>query len=342
MVVAAGLHAVNIKTGEGWDYNTPTGKNLNVATTGGEIAGAVVGGIVGGIIGSIIGSMLTGGGFIMVPIYNYNALKTGDEVIRDIASNAIVNKDFIYFASKDTIAKLNKHTGQMAWKTSFDKDITSNSFIFLNGTSLYMINKGFAFRGQTQINYGKTFIAAFDALTGKQRYLQLLNPDDGPVIDFKLIDNEIYLLYKNTVGKYDMESGKEIFGKIFSKAVIGNLDYFAGNQFFISNKDGSFLNIDQYDLSTIQIYTTTKKIITLDDQLNVINTIKDENTGVWYARYKDYDLIAKDKKTFIINSNGERIAEIEATSDAFIIDNILYNKIFRSFIAIDLQKIINR
>jgi outer membrane protein assembly factor BamB len=342
LVAAAGLHSINIKTGEGWDYNTPTGKNLNVTPTSGEIAGAVVGGIIGGLIGGLIAGAITGGFYVTYPIYNYNALKTGSDVISGIASNVLINNDFIYFASKDTLTKLNKHTGQPTWKCTFEKDITSNSFIFLNGNELYMINNGFAFRGQSQIDYGKPFIAAFNATTGKQKYLQLLNKNDGPVIDFKLIDNEIYLLFKNAIGKYDLESGKQILETTFSKAVIGDLEYFAGNQYFIANRDDSFLFIDQYDLSTIQIYTTTRKIITLDEQFNVMHTINYENIGVYYEQYKDYYLIENDKKTFLVNTDGERVAEFEATANAFIMDNILYDKQFRSIIAIDLQNIITK
>ena len=336
LVAAAGLHSININTGEGWDYNTPTGKNLNVTPSGTEITGAVIGGLIGGLVGGLIGGVIGGS------LTNYGALITGSEVIRDIASNTLINNDFIYFASKDTLTKLNKHTGQPTWKCTFEKDITSNSFIFLNGNELYMINNGFAFRGQRQIDYGKPFIAAFNATTGKQKYLQLLNKNDGPVIDFKLIDNEIYLLFKNAIGKYDLESGKQILETTFSKAVIGDLEYFAGNQYFIANRDDSFLFIDQYDLSTIQIYTTTRKIITLDEQFNVMHTINYENIGVYYEQYKDYYLIENDKKTFLVNTDGERVAEFEATANAFIMDNILYDKQFRSIIAIDLQNIITK
>jgi len=205
-----------------------------------------------------------------------------------------------------------------------------------------MINNGFAIQGGQQIDYGKPFIAAFDALTGKQKYRVLVNKANGAIIDYKLIDNELYLLFKQVIAMYDIETGTLLSEKSLPKDGYCEYSFPDESRFFVSNHHGNFEKLDQVEIEKVHIYSHKSGIFAIDEQLNISYTIKYEKIGEYYLSFENYKLIANNNKTFIINNDGLIIAAIEATSNAFIIDDILYDKRDRSFVAIDLKNIISK
>ncbi|MDP4107461.1 MAG: PQQ-binding-like beta-propeller repeat protein, partial [Bacillota bacterium] len=104
IVVAAGLHAINVKNGKGWDYNTITGKKDYSETAAANAVGIAAG-------------LLTGTFF----------MSTGHNLVRDLVSNTLVDSSFIYFASKEQLAKIDKQSGNIIWKYSFPNDLASKS-----------------------------------------------------------------------------------------------------------------------------------------------------------------------------------------------------------------------
>ena len=59
-----------------------------------------------------------------------------------------------------------------------------------------------------------------------------------------------------------------------------------------------------------------------------------------FLHYNTHQLIANGEKTFLINNEGKIIAELNVTSNAFLLDGILYDKRDHSFVAIDLKKVV--
>ncbi|NPA35698.1 MAG: PQQ-binding-like beta-propeller repeat protein, partial [Chlorobi bacterium] len=152
MIVAAGLHSINIKNGKGWDYETITGKKDYTETIATNVAGAA--------LGILTGTFVTA---------------TGHNLVHDAVSNVIIDSLYIYFSSAEQLAKINKNSGEVIWKYSFPKKFASKSTIFVEDSLIYMINNGYAFMGYRELNFGKPFIAAFDKETGKQKYLSTIN-----------------------------------------------------------------------------------------------------------------------------------------------------------------------
>ena len=287
LAIASGLHAINIITGEGWDYNAMTGKN------------------------------------------QYEGM----------ASNVLIDSAFIYFASKDQIVKLDKHTGKIEWKNRLQYE-SAKSLIFMNDSVVYMINYAYAFFGVSQSDIGSAFVAAFDRQTGKQRYFSFSTYNYGAVKGFKILEKEIILLFRNRVVKYDMNTGTKISEKKFLKKEFGQIRYFVGNRVFITNNNGDLVNLAQSDSTKMHFYTSQNEIVSIDNQLNVIDRMDFDSTGIYFLRYNDYKFIVKDKKTYVINNEGKTVAEIEITTNAFIIDNILYDRKEKSFITINLKTLL--
>jgi len=333
MVVAAGLHTINIKTGEGWDYNTVTGEGKESESYPGMAFG-VMGAMLGGLIGALIGSIIDA---------EISSAINGGGIIRDFASNALLSKDFIYFASKEKLVKIHKESGIILWKTELPKEMTSKSSLFMDDKFVYMVNYGYATQSGRKIYYGKTFIAAFDKLTGKEKYLTLTN-HHGQILDYKQIDNEIYLLFSNVIAKYSLETGNLIFEKKIQKNENENFQNFADDKTFllvknIDNGQYSFFNFAQIASKDLHANTNQGRIISIDNEINITKIIGVGNYGINYLYHDDYKLISKENKTFVIDYYGKIIAELDVSSNAFIVNDILYDKKEKSFIAIDLKNL---
>ena len=298
IVVASGIHEINIYNGKGWDYNAVTGKS--------DATGLLY---------------FTGG----------------------LASNALLENDYIYFASKEQIVKLDKHSGNIEWKYPFrNNDLISNSSIFVDDKFIYMVNKGLVATAFSQFDFGRVFFAAFDKQTGEEKYLSLINSDNRPIKDFQLLDKDIYLLCQNKIVKCNIESGFQTLEKEFRKEKFGSIRYFTGNRVFVNNQNDDFYHLAQNDPKKLYCFTTQNKILILDNQLNVTNTIDYENAGIYFLRFLDYKFIAKKNQTFIVNKEGKKIAELNISSNAFIIGDILYEKRDKYFVFIDLKRFLTK
>lgn len=317
VVVAAGLHTIDIRTGNGWDYNTVTGKK--------DYKGTVAANALGAVSGLLTGTFL---------------MSTGHNLVRDLVSNALVDSSNIYFASKEQLVKLDKQSGEALWKFPFSINLASKSSIFIKDSIIYMVNKGMAFMGYRQLDFGKPFFAAFNKQTGQKIFLSIINNKDGPILNFQVHKNEIYLVFKNRIVKYSIKTGAKIIEKEFPKHNFGELKYFVGNQVFITLKNGSLLNLRQSDSSKVFVYTNKDKILSLDQNLNIARRFDRSAFSICYQYTRGLKFIAKGENTYIIDGKGKTIAKIGVTSNAFLIDNTLYDTQGKSFITIDLTKII--
>ena len=267
-------------------------------------------------------------------------MSTGHNLVRDVVSNSLVDSLYIYLASKEQLVKIDKQTGEVAWNYPFPNDLASKSSIFMNDSVVFMVNKGYAFMGYRQLDFGKPFIAAFDRETGKQKYLSLINVKKDPILGFKILQEEVYLVFKNRIAKYSIQTGNQILEKEFPEDNFRELKYFVGNQVFVTNDNNDLVSLPQSDTSKVFVFTNQGKTLSIDSQLNVADTIDYEDLSIYYLRTADLKFIAKDKQTLIIDNEGKQIAEIEASTNAFLIGDTLYDKRDKSFIAIDLKEII--
>jgi outer membrane protein assembly factor BamB len=319
VIVSSGLHTINLKDGTGWDYHTITGKNDYTGTAIANAAGVAAG-------------LLTGT-FVM---------STGHNVVRDIVSNVLVDSTDLYFSSREKLSRIDKQTGNVIWSHPFPNDLPSKSSIFFDDSLVFMINRGFAFMGYRQLDFGKPFIAAFDKKSGKQVFLTLIDGKEDQVLGFKIKENELYLVFKNRMSKYSKSSGNLITDEAFSAEEFGELNNFIGNQVYITDENNSFSCLPESDTTQVFVFTNNNKILAVDSQLNVTKTINYEDLSIYYLRSDDYKFIAKENQTWILDLNGLKVAEIEATSNAFLIGNTLYDQQNDSFIAIDLTEILKK
>jgi len=319
IVIADGLHSININTGDGWDYTA--------ITTEKDYSKVAVANAIGIGLGILTGTFV---------------ITTGYDVVRDLISNTLVDDEFIYFASKEEIVKINKQSGEVIWEYPQPQGMASKSSLLMDDSVVYLINKGYAFLGNKQVNFGKTFIAAFDKQTGKQKYLSWINVKNNPVLSSQLLDNAICLIHKDKITKYNKETGGQIIESniLLKDPNVGELKHFVGDRVFITDSNDDLLCLAQSDSTKIFVYTSQNKIILFDNLLNITDTIEHKDVSINYLHTKKYNFFTKGGKTLIVNNEKKKIAEVEISLNAFIIDNVLYDKQDRSFVVIDLEELI--
>ena len=86
VVVAAGLHSINLRNGVGWDYNTITGRKDYTETVLTNAAGVALGVLTGAFVTS-----------------------TGHNLVREVVSNVLLDSSSFYFASREKISKVDRN-----------------------------------------------------------------------------------------------------------------------------------------------------------------------------------------------------------------------------------------
>jgi hypothetical protein len=318
VAVAGGLHAINVKNGKGWTYTAITGKR--------DYGGAVAANAIGATVGVLTGT------YVVTP---------GANLIKDLVSNTLLDSTSIYMASSEEIAKIDKQTGRIDWKFSFQKDVVSKSFLMMGDSIIYMFNEGIAFMGYRQLDFGKPFFAAFNRKTGEQLFLTMTDSKEGPILNYRVKNEEAFLIFKNKIMKYSAITGEKLAEKDFTKEGFGEMRNLLGFNVFITKKVGEYVNLLQSDTTNIHVLTSLKKTLAIDTDLNITNIFDYEELNIFYERSKNYYFIAKDKsKTIVINKDGKQISEIEASLNTLLIGKTLYDKRDKSYYRIDLSELL--
>ncbi|MDR0829348.1 MAG: hypothetical protein LBN95_04445 [Prevotellaceae bacterium] len=318
LVISNGLHQIDVNSGKGWSVAMKTSVG-----NGGAAAGAVLGGVLFGAIGGAIGGAMAG------------------DMAFGIESNLLYNNDFAYIASSEKIAKISLKNGEILWKTFFEKNEASSSYIFEDNRLIYMLNFGYAYQNidikKNRVKYGKSFVAAFDKENeGKTKFIYYLGKKEI-ISDFYFTENNIFLVINDNLKVFSKKQEKIINEKDFDY-----FDYFIEYEYFeyFINNAEKFVNLNDLDNTKVFAVTKNGNVISIDDELNIETILPSKDLYLNYLNTDNYRFISNNTETFIIDNFGSKIAEISASSDAVLIDNILYDKKDNCLISIDLTEIL--
>jgi hypothetical protein len=203
-----------------------------------------------------------------------------------------------------------------------------------------MINKGFAFMGYRQLDFGKPFFAGFNRNTGKQLFLSAIGEKKDQITGFKIYYDTVLLVFKDRVSKYSMSDGSFISEKTFDIQTLGELRYFIGGQTYLKT-DSIYNNLIFIDSTSHYLFTKTGKILVINDNLDVLNQIDYNQIYLYYLKTKDYKFLAKDNETTVIDNENKKVADFKASNNSMLIGSTLYDMQEKSFIEIDLNELIN-
>ncbi len=313
MLVAAGLHTIDLATGTGWDYNAITGSddytNTILANTAGVLLGALTG---------------------------YYSVYYGHDIITDVASNVIFDdQNQAYFASKDKLACLSGFDGSVLWNAEFPKRMTSKSSLFLRDSLVYMVNFGYAYLNGNRKDFGRPFIAAFNRYNGTQAYLSEVSTKESRVLDFLVSENEIVVLFKDRIASYSINDGQMIKETTLNTTASGNLMSFCGDQYYMPF-DSVYLSLTDHDPYNIYVFTDKKQVLTLDNAFSILNTTSENQYYTSYLEANGMLFIGKSRETIVIDLENRKIAEINISNKAFLMRNDLFDIQGRTLYQVDL------
>lgn len=315
IVASSGLHAVNLRTGRGWDYHALTGKK--------DYTGMVAANAAGLALGFLTGTFV---------------VTTGHDVVTDLVSNTLIDNDYIYFATREEIVKLNKNTGELAWQYPIPKDMGSQSALYLDDNSVYMINKGLGNLGNRKVKIGEPFVAAFNRETGVQEYFSFIKEKELQIISHEVINDQIFLLFANRIMVCSMADGQKLVTKDFNLGNKIGFEYFTGSNIFIE-RENKVLALFELWPENLFVVTTDGKVLSINSQLEIEETIEKDELMFYHNQYSGYKLISKADKCSVIDEAGNRVAELKATPGAIVNGDLLYDKAEKALIVVDLREV---
>lgn len=317
MIVAAGLHTVNLNTGEGWDFNTITGKKDYSGTAAANAAGLALGALTGSFV-----------------------LTTGYSLLSNIASNVVIDSSKnVFFASKLEISSIDK-SGKVLWSNPFINNLPSKSSLFIKDSMLYMLNRGYAMKGYKKVKYGDPFFAAFNKCTGKKNFMTSIE-NDNMIYDYRIISDNILIVQKNRLSIYSLITGDAIKSKDLNPGYFGNLGFIINNtETYLKEADSTFTNLQGRYPKCTPLYSDSQNIIMVNSNLEVDTMFNVSKLWYTHINTSDYKFISNKNYTYLINGNNEIISKVDITNDAFIVGRKLYDIRESLLYEIDLEKVL--
>lgn len=317
LVAVNGIQALELPTGNGWEYKAATSQKK----IGQMIAVNVIG---------ILSEVLFGGGMYQT---------TPDEVT-EMNSNMLIDTDNnIIYASRDKISKVND-SGEIIWSVPLSTKITSKSSLFLMDSTVYMINRGYAFYNGGFSMIGDPYFAAFNLNDGSQRYLNMIPEKKEFIRNFQVVNDMLFLVFENKIATYSLTDGSLLTEKIIGLEKGEQLDAFVESGIYVRQNDSTFMDMSAAYPDQNLMMTSENRVISLTDSLETLITYDKKDIFEKTIDNGNYMLLTNDEKEFIVcNLSGETVAKFQASPNMFVANNKLYAFDKDSFWELDLSSI---
>jgi outer membrane protein assembly factor BamB len=314
MVVSSGLHAINLHTGKGWDYEAVTGSKDYTKM-------AIMNGVGIGL-GLLTGVFVTSSGY---------------DVVKDLVSNVISDSTCFFIASKEELACLD-HSGNKMWTTPLPKGLTSKSVLLEQDSSIILINKGTAHLGYRAVQVGKPFIASYSQKKGVENFLSIIDLPKIQITDFYCVPDTVYVLTKQQVMKCSLKQGSIEYtnGNIVSENE-ELVSFLSRRKIYLPLNDSTYQSFAQSDSTLLPIYTTAGKVLLMTHQMKVVKEFNYADLYIAYLKQNGLIFLANRQQTIVINKDGHPVAELKASKEAWMKKDVLYDTDNNSLIAIDLK-----
>jgi outer membrane protein assembly factor BamB len=318
LFTTSGLHTVNVSNGKGWDYFTETG-DKHYRAPDQKAAQSTLGGI---------------------KRSQYKVFYAKNRV-NGAGSNILIDGNYLYYASKEKIAKVDKVSGEIIWSFDFKGKDAGQSWLYLKDSVVYMINAGYAFKNNEMLPTGRPFAAAFNKNTGQEIFQKAL-PEHDFVISVKWNGPHAFLLFKNKITLYDLSN----FQLLNQKETPRNEDdenvWFAKSALYINDGDSLSPNLRLIDSINPNIITNNRLLLQIGNDLNSIQTNDDSILYEVVAEKKNCKIIAKQDETemLVLNALNKVIAKFNAPPNSQLIGNKLYGIDDNTLVETDLGDIL--
>lgn len=313
LAAAGGLHSINLKNGKGWDFDAVTGDKDYSATVGENAAGIVLGVLTGTFV-----------------------ISSGYNLVSDLVSNIYVDSSSIYFASRESIARLNIK-GETIWKNVLPSDNTSKSSIFIKDSILYMINYGFGVKDGRMLVYGTPFIAMYNANNGKELYSKKVNQINDPIVNYRMNNDTISLVCQKSC--YNFLVSKNMFAneKVYNVDSVGFFSHTISGENIYLKSDSSFKSLASLDSTSKYVYTSNDKIVAIGRDLEIVKVYNNSDVYNYSNRINGYKLLYNNRTFTIIDSKNNEQGTINVTGIVKQVGSNLFDTNGNSLIEINFE-----
>lgn len=313
LVVADGIHQLNIKTGEGWHYEAETGEENFVPEVDKSCIGSVA------------------------------EYKADIELLSAVytRSNIIFHGDDIIMASKEKISRIDKNDGHVKWSTPIKPSYGSKSKIFIEGNTVYLINTGYALANGRRVRFGFPSFGGFSLETGKQLFFLPVDNERRVIQDFKYSDDKLVILFFNNIWEYSLEEGKLLKDKQYTTHRHGQYMNFVGDNIFVKTGDNEFTPVANMEADKYYVYTSKGNVMVFDSKFKKEGVIGAEK--LWFSKIlgDDMTLLSHKNRSVIVNKDLKVIADLYMSKNAFLAGDKLFDVQGKNIVEVDLSELKN-
>lgn len=298
LIAAAGLHAVNVKSGVQWSYPLQTAIKTNRSFV------------------YSLAKYLT-----IQKISSVTKTSTEDNQVSQIASNILKDDNLIYFAAKEKLIAVTQ-SGKPAWEVDLRNYPTSKMFISKTDSALILVNFGLATHSNNFVTWGKPFILTIDPASGKiLTQFDLSNIEN--LADFVKTDKSLIFAGKDGIqearpGSTDLKTVVALSAHKYGQFV----EFINGNEYYVL-KEGYFVPLSFINDNLIYFRADNNKIYGLEGE-----ELKYEYhyTELFKLdkKYKGKTILTNSEKTLITNNLFELLFTINLADKNVILNNRMY------------------
>lgn len=181
-IVAEGLHAFRVESGDGWDFSTSTSH----AAHGKEMARQA----------ALTCLAALGGG--------YNTTRYHAELTHNVCSFPLPKEDWVFFAARKKVFCFNRETGEVIWETEIDEEIGAMDIYGISSDRIALVGNGWKFVDFVLKKAKPPSVRIFNAQTGELTGKFELE-DSDPTMDFEETETGYLLLTPDKLYHLDQD-----------------------------------------------------------------------------------------------------------------------------------------
>ena len=224
-------------------------------------------------------------------------------------SNFAFDSFYFYIANENAIIKYDYY-GKLISEMRFPNMVTASmSKLYINDSTLIIVNKGFTVLGNYKVNTFETPFVAIYTKTGENKaFIPLIDED---ILKSDIVHNELFLYQKKALHIIDIQKGEHIFSKEVPKKKMKTwIDIIEAP--FYQQVGNQFNYISPTDSSKLFLLKMNDKIDIVDKEFNELGVISEDSTHYIIAEDSLFEAIfnLKNKTTTLINNSKEKIVEL--------------------------------
>ena len=326
----AGLQKLDVFTGKGWDYNEQTGKET-------YITNLYV------FFNSYVGSARP-----------YLKPPNVQSVIHNVNSNLVEDSLNFYMATKNALSCINKSSGDIVWTKAIPPDVGSESLLLKKDSILYLLNFGNANVFSIRVHFGKPFLAAYNMESGNLIYSKVLDHErtttvikrgkekektkKTSILSFFIDSTSVNCVFPEKIARYSLKDASLLKENHTLSDSIGEMRFIVGSQNYLKDSFDLLKPIFEVINGSMVVLSKNAKFLVLNDSLEITDTISSKRNFIRIGDYESLNLFYGNERTYIANADGKIVGELSFSSNAFIIEGMLYDIIGDKLYALDLRK----